>query len=117
MAKQQFHPAPPTSIKPNFWDRPSSLTVSQKTADALRNLQAFYGKSEYSQQFTGNGPNGSHKLHNDEEAKKKRDEQVSSCNNSKFNMKNTFKFLFTYLFLFTSLLGQTDALPLQGHIS
>ena len=56
MPKQSFYPAPPTSVKPDFWDRPPFLSVSEKTAEAQQNIvDAVGGNSEYSRQFSANG--------------------------------------------------------------
>ena len=56
MPRQSFYPTPPTSVKPDFWDRPPFLSVSQKTAEAQQNIVDAVGRnSEYSQQFSANG--------------------------------------------------------------
>ena len=56
MPKQSFYPAPPTTVKPDFWDRPPFLSVSQKTAEAQQSIvDAVGGNSEYSRQFSANG--------------------------------------------------------------
>ena len=65
--EQEIYPTPPTSIKPDIWYRPSSLTISQTTANALKNMQASYGKSEYSRKYTGHGTTSPKKLDNNNE--------------------------------------------------
>ncbi|XP_028403681.1 uncharacterized protein LOC114526310 isoform X2 [Dendronephthya gigantea] len=55
--KNQFYPTPPTSVKPDFWDRPANLSVSQKTAEAQqRIIDVVSGDTEYTQQYSGNSP-------------------------------------------------------------
>lgn len=53
MQKQQFYPTPPTSVKPDFWDRPPSLSVSPKTAEAQQDIiNVVSGDSEYTRQYS-----------------------------------------------------------------
>ena len=53
MRKQQFYPTPPTSVKPDFWDRPPSLSVSPKTAGAQQDIiNVISGDSEYTRQYS-----------------------------------------------------------------
>jgi hypothetical protein len=56
MQKQSFYPTPPTSVKPDFWDRLAGLSVSQKTAEAQQNIiDSVGGNSEYARQYSANG--------------------------------------------------------------
>ena len=54
--KQQFYPTPPTSVKPDFWDRPPSLSVSEKTAEAQQEIVDIISRdSEYTRQYSASG--------------------------------------------------------------
>lgn len=55
MPRQKFYPTPPTSVKPDSWDRPPSLSVSPKTAEAQRQIVDTVSKdSEYTRQYSAN---------------------------------------------------------------
>lgn len=55
--RNQFYPTPPTSVKPDFWDRPANLSVSQKTAEAQQHIiDVISGDTEYTHQYSGNSP-------------------------------------------------------------
>lgn len=78
LSSQQFYPSPANHT---FWSQPPSLSVSQKTANVLHNIQSVYGKSEYSQRYTGHGLGESLKLDNCDKVAKRQDEFITRYEN------------------------------------
>ncbi|XP_069050815.1 sperm-associated microtubule inner protein 4 isoform X3 [Lepisosteus oculatus] len=53
---QVFYPKPPKTVAPNPGLRPWDTTLSEKTANTLRNLERSYWLTSYQLHYTGSGP-------------------------------------------------------------
>ncbi|XP_021361900.1 uncharacterized protein LOC110455829 [Mizuhopecten yessoensis] len=62
--KQQFFPIPPKTVAPNLQDRPMEMKVSDRTANALRNVERNQWHTTYDLNHTGLGPANPLKLDN-----------------------------------------------------
>lgn len=55
-AKQTFYPTPPKLVQPNMEPRMAGRSVSELTADTLKNLERQQWLTHYTKQYTGLGP-------------------------------------------------------------
>lgn len=63
--KQQFYPIPPKTVMPNIpADRWQNMKLSDRTANALRNVERDHWQTHYDRQHTGIGPTNPMKLDN-----------------------------------------------------
>ncbi|KAJ8307311.1 hypothetical protein KUTeg_015395 [Tegillarca granosa] len=62
--KQQYYPIPPKTVAPNIQERPPELQVSERTANAMRNVERDQWQTTYDLNHTGIGPSNPKKLDN-----------------------------------------------------
>ncbi|XP_043922785.1 uncharacterized protein C7orf31 homolog [Protopterus annectens] len=55
-ASQEYYPQPPKTVIPNLTLRPKSASLSERTANMLRNLEKSLWFTTYKHNFTGAGP-------------------------------------------------------------
>ena len=62
--RQEFYPIPPKVVAPNLQDRSPEMCVSQRSANALRNLERDQWQTTYDRSNSGIGPINPNKLDN-----------------------------------------------------
>ena len=62
--RQEFYPIPPKVVAPNLQDRSPEMRVSQRSANALRNLERDQWQTTYDRSNSGIGPINPNKLDN-----------------------------------------------------
>ena len=62
--RQQFYPIPPKTVVPNLQSRAPDMSLSDNTANSLRNVERDQWQTTYDLQHTGIGPSNPMSLEN-----------------------------------------------------
>ena len=62
--RQEFYPIPPKTVAPNLQARGPEMRLSQRSANALRNIERDQWQTTYDRNNTGLGPTNPNKLDN-----------------------------------------------------